>query len=264
MQRVQRIGLALAGVVFAIAAAPLSHAAVCAFAEQGNGHVAEIIDGRSFRLADGREIRLAGVETASVAAAAVARPHALAAIIGDHDVILRGEDDAPDRYGRQAAFVFLPDSGTLVQRELLARGQALAAVDVADKACAAALNAAEAEARAARRGIWETASVIKNAESPGDILSAVGRFVVVEGKVLSVRQGGTTTYLNFGRNWTRGFAVTISKRMMPVFEAAGLAVKAFEDRRIRVRGWVEAHQGASPGPRIDVTKLTQIELLSSN
>ena len=82
------------------------------------------------------------------------------------------------------------------------------------------LAAAEAAARDAKLGVWADPSAIKNAESPGDILAGIGRFMVVEGKVLSVRQAGATTYLNFGRNWTRDFAVTISKRVLPAFEAA--------------------------------------------
>jgi hypothetical protein len=78
--------------------------------------------------------------------------------------------------------------------------------------------------------------------------------------VLSVRQSGATTYLNFGRNWTRGFAVTISRRMIAAFEAAGMAPKSLENRRIRVRGWVEARQG----PRIEVLQVGQIEMLGGN
>ena len=118
----------------------------------------------------------------------------------------------------------------------------------------------EAEARAARSGTWGEASVIKNAESPGDILAGIGRFTVVEGRVLSVRQAGATTYLNFGRNWTQDFAVTISKRIVPAFEAAGLAPKSLENRRIRVRGWVEARRG----PRIELLRVGQLELLGGN
>jgi hypothetical protein len=83
---------------------------------------------------------------------------------------------------------------------------------------------------------------------------------VVEGKVLSVRQAGATTYLNFGRNWTRDFAVTISRRMMPAFEAAGLLPKSLENRRIRVRGFVEARGG----PRIEVLRVGQVEVLGGN
>jgi hypothetical protein len=131
---------------------------------------------------------------------------------------------------------------------------------VTDKDCASALAAAEAEARGARKGTWADPSAIKNAESSGDILAGIGRFTVVEGKVLSVRQAGATTYLNFGRNWTRDFAVTISRRMVGTFEAAGLAPKSLENRRIRVRGFVEARGG----PRIEALRVGQIEMLGGN
>jgi len=173
------------------------------------------------------------------------------------DVTLRGEDDTPDRYGRQPAFAFLAGEETPVQSELLRRGEALVSAEVTDKDCAADLAAAEAEARRARKGTWADPTAIKNAESTGDILAAIGRFTVVEGKVLSVRQAGATTYLNFGRNWTRDFAVTISRRMMPTFEAAGLGPKSLENRRIRVRGFVEARGG----PRIEVLRVGQVEVL---
>jgi hypothetical protein len=143
---------------------------------------------------------------------------------------------------------------------LLAEGKALVSSTVTDKDCASILMAAEAAARQARRGTWADPAAIKNAESPGDILAGIGRFTLVEGKVLSVRQAGATTYLNFGRNWTRDFAVTISKRMLSAFEAAGIVLKSLENQRIRVRGWVEARGG----PRIDVLRVGQIELLGGN
>jgi hypothetical protein len=84
--------------------------------------------------------------------------------------------------------------------------------------------------------------------------------MLVEGKVLSVRQAGTTTYLNFGRNWTQDFAATISRRALAVFEAAGILPKSLENRRIRVRGFVEAHGG----PRIELVRVGQIEVLGGN
>ena len=173
---------------------------------------------------------------------------------------LRGEDDMPDRYGRQTAFVFLESSDTPVQTLLLAEGAALDTADVADKDCADALMAAEAEARRSKKGVWIDPTVIKNAERADDILAGVGRFVVVEGKVLSVRQAGATVYLNFGRNWTRDFAVTISRRMMPAIESAGIVLKSLENRRIRVRGWVETRTG----PRIEVSRARQIEVLGGS
>jgi len=235
-----------------------AEAAGCAFEAQGEGRVAAAIDVRTFRLEDGREVRLAGVEPADPDKAKGAA--ALSAILTGRDVTLHGADDTPDRYGRQPAFVFLAGAETSVQSELLSRGAALVAANVADKDCASALAAAEAEARAAKRGTWADPTAIKNAESPGDILAGIGRFMVVEGKVLSVRQAGATTYLNFGRNWTRDFAVTISRRIMPAFEAAGLTPKSLENRRIRVRGFVEARGG----PRIEALRVGQIEMLGVN
>jgi len=233
-------------------------AAGCSFEPQGEGRVAAVIDARTFRLQDGREVRLAGIEP--VVGDKANRAAALAAIVAGHEVKLSGEDDTPDRYGRQPAFVFLDGSETLVQGLLLAQGEALVSSDVTSKDCASVLNATEAAAREAKKGTWADPSAIKNAESPGDILAGIGRFTVVEGKVLSVRQAGATTYLNFGRNWTRDFAVTISRRMLPAFEAAGVALKSLENRQIRVRGWVEARGG----PRIEVLHVGQIELLGGN
>jgi endonuclease YncB( thermonuclease family) len=254
----RRCGEVAAAALLAVVAAGAAHAAGCAFEPQGEGRVAAVIDSRSFRLADGSEVRLAGIEP--VVTEAADRTAALAAIVSGHDVTLRGEDDTPDRYGRQPAFVFLEGAENPVQAQLLAQGAALVSGTVTDKDCASVLNAAEAAARQAKRGTWADPAAIKNAESPGDILAGIGRFIVVEGRVLSVRQAGATTFLNFGRNWTRGFAVTISRRMIAAFEAAGIGLKSLENRRIRVRGWVEARQG----PRIEVLRVGQIEMVGEN
>jgi hypothetical protein len=107
------------------AAAGPADAAGCAFEPQGGGRVAAVIDARSFRLQDGREVRLAGIEPVAVQKDNANRASALAAIVMGRDVTLRGEDDAPDRYGRQPAFVFLDGSETSVQGLLLTQGEAL-------------------------------------------------------------------------------------------------------------------------------------------
>ncbi|WP_275187684.1 thermonuclease family protein [Bradyrhizobium sp. CSA112] len=230
-------------------------AADCALEPQGEGRVAAVVDARSFRLEDGREVRLAGIERAGTDGARGRA--ALSAIAGGRDVTLHGEDDTPDRYGRQPAFVFVTGSEHSVQSELLRRGEALVSTDIADKNCAASLAAAEAIARQGKLGIWGEAAAIKNAESPGDILAAIGQFTVVECRVLSVRQAGATTYLNFGRNWTQDFAATISRRAIPAFENAGLGPKSLENRRILVRGVVSSRGG----PRIELFRVGQIEVL---
>jgi len=253
-----RIRAALpAALACALALIGEARAAPCAFDEQGEGRVAGIIDARSFRLADGREIKLAGIEP--VSAEASRHTGALSAVIAGRDVILRANDDTPDRYGRQTAFAFVAGEDKSVQAALLAQGEAFAAGDIADKDCAAALLAAEAAGRESKKGIWSGTSATKNAESAGDILAGNGRFMLVEGRVLSVRQAGATTYLNFGRNWTRDFAVTISRRMLPSFEAAGMEPKSLENRRIRVRGVIQTRTG----PRIELLRPGQLELLAN-
>ncbi len=190
-------GALLCGV--SLGATAPSFAAGCEFELRGEGVVSAVIDARTFRLDDGRDVRLVGVEMTPEGSADYRS--VLAALIGRH-VILRGESEEPDRYGRQSAFVFLDASATSMQNELLTRGEALVSADVADKSCAAELAAAEAAARQARRGTWANSSVIKNAADPDDILTRVGQFAVVEGRIISVRQAGGTIYLNFGRRWT--------------------------------------------------------------
>ncbi|WP_439407766.1 thermonuclease family protein [Bradyrhizobium sp. DASA03076] len=241
-------------VAFLLSAGLPAVAAPCQFEAQGEGRVAAITDARSVRFDDGREVRLTGIE-----ATATTR-QALTSLLVGRDVILRGTDDTPDRYGRQGALLFIGESDIPVQSMLLAQGDALVSAEITDKDCSAALMSSEAEARRQKKGSWADLSAIKNAESPDDILAGIGRFMVVEGKVLSVRQAGAMTYLNFGRNWTHGFAVTISKRNLPAFESAGISLKSLENRRIRVRGWVEG----TTGPRIDVRLLGQVELLGAN
>jgi endonuclease YncB( thermonuclease family) len=241
----------------------------CALPSQGEGRVTQVVDARTLRLDDGRDVILAGIEPVAPddddAAKSKARGvAALSATVMGRDVTLHGEDDTPDRYGRQPALVFVAGSDISVQATLLTQGDALVASTVTDRDCAAALAGAEAAARAAKKGIWANSSAIKNAESPGDILAGIGRFMVVEGRVLSVRQAGATTYLNFGRNWTRGFAVTIPKRMIGTIEAAGILLKSLENQRIRIRGWIEARGGPGGGPRIEVLRVGQIERLGEN
>jgi endonuclease YncB( thermonuclease family) len=225
----------------------------CSFEPQGTGRIADVIDIRTLRMSDGAEIRLAGIEPADTPPDIAA----LKPLIPDGDIAIHADADTPDRYGRQHAFIFTDLDGPPLQARLLSAGAALASGTIANRACATELATAEATARRAKTGIWSRDGVIKNAAIPGDILAQLGRFVVVEGRVLSVREAGTTTYLNFGRRWTRDFAVSISRRMMTAFAGAGIALKSLEGRRIRVRGWVESRGG----PRIEARHVGQIEVV---
>jgi hypothetical protein len=97
-----------------------------------------------------------------------------------------------------------------------------------------------------------------NATRPTEILAKLGQFAIVEGEVRSVRQAGAMIYVNFGPRWTRDFAVTISRRLLPALEAEGFAPLSLAHRRVRVRGVIERRGG----PRIDVVAVGQIDVVS--
>jgi hypothetical protein len=101
---------------------------------------------------------------------------------------------------------------------------------------------------------------VVGAESFDELVAERGRFTVVEGKVVSVRESGGTIYMNFGRRWSQALTVTILKRNERIFAAAGLDPKTLENRRLRVRGWVEDRSG----PRIEATRPEQIEIAERN
>ena len=66
--------------------------------------------------------------------------------------------------------------------------------------------------------------------------------------------------MNFGRRWSEALTVTILKRHERIFIGAGLQPKTLENRRLRVRGWVEERNG----PRIEATHPEQIEIADLN
>jgi len=238
----------------------------------GTGKVRAITDGRSFTLDDGREIRLAGIEAPLLpgpgeagtrAKAGLAARAALESIIAGQNVELRQNDMPADRYGRTTAFVYvsggaLPES---VAHEMLARGFARVSAHVGERPCADELLARERAARQAKLGLWgEPYYVIVSAESGAELVAESGHFILAEGKVWSVRESGGTIYVNFGRQWSQALTVTILKRNERMFAAAGIEPKGLENRRIRVRGWVEERNG----PRIEATRPEQIEIAGRN
>jgi endonuclease YncB( thermonuclease family) len=243
----------------------------CRFEPAGTGKVRAITDGRSFTLEDGREIRLAGIEVPLLpgpgdlgtgAKAGLAARAALESIIAGQNVELR-QNDVADRYGRMPALVYVTQGMSLesVAHELLAKGFARVSAHVGERPCADELLARERAARQAKLGLWgEPYYVIVAAESGAELVAERGHFMLAEGKVWSVRESGGTIYVNFGRQWSQALTVTILKRNERMFAAAGIEPKRLENRRIRVRGWVEERNG----PRIEATRPEQIEIAERN
>ena len=229
------------------------------------GAASRTIDGRTFTLDGGREVRLAAIEVPLAPEESGEAPHgaaaknALAGLITGSVIVLRqAEPQTTDRYGRLVGYAFTAREGSqqLVQAEMLAQGVARVAARVGGRACAVELLRREDMARRARLGLWATSYYdLLDAENPDGVLAEQGRFALVEGKVVSVRESGATIYVNFGRRWSKDFTVTILKRNARNFTAAGLEPSKLAGRRVRVRGFIEARGG----PWIEASRPEQIE-----
>jgi endonuclease YncB( thermonuclease family) len=267
----------IAAIGVAIAASPaLAQDSVspnpCLFEVVGSGRVAKIIDGRDFMLDSGREVRLAAIqappapapdETGPGARAGTAAQAALTALIAGRIVELRQREPLTDRYGRTVAHTWFNRGGEAHSAggELVAQGFARVSAHVGDHSCAMELLSQERAARTGKLGLWaEPYYDIQAAERGAELLARRGRFTVVEGKVLSVRESGGTVYVNFGHRWSRALTVTILKRHERIFRQVGLQPQTLANREVRVRGWIEERNG----PRIEATSPEQIEIVTSS
>lgn len=272
----QRVALpgVLAAVVLMPAAAARSESGAaapappCQFEPIGTATGKSASDGRTFALADGREVRLAGIEVPALTRrgddvapfpTGQTAKAALEALIAGQILTLSGIEPATDRHGRLYAYAAVKRDGAWqsVQHALIAKGHARVSARIGIVACARELLALEQQARAAKLGLWqEPYYELRRAENPGAVIADQGRFSIVEGKVVSVRESGATIYVNFGRRWSQDFTVTILKRNARRFTAAGLEPKVLAGRHVRVRGWVEARGG----PMIEAVHPEQIEM----
>ncbi len=238
-------------------AAPAS--AECRFEDAGHGRVRAVLDGRTLVLEDGREVVLSGLVWPEEERGGPAKDNNKAALqdqIGGRAVVLKRLGPDTDRYGRLPAHVFAGDDW--VQHKLLAAGHARVAARVGDFACAARLLQAERAARSAKLGLWaDPSQAPRQAADPASILAERGRFILVEGRVISVRESGGTIYVNFGQRWSEDFTATALRRNEKMFATAGLDLKKLAGRNVRVRGVIEERGG----PWIELNRPEQIEVI---
>ncbi len=167
----------------------------------------------------------------------------------------------PDRWGRHPASVTVEDeTGPLdLARNLVAAGLAL--VDAEAALCRPELLALEGRARAAGLGLWASDRYKPVAAADLKRLEAlVGRFALVEGRILSVGERRQRTYLNFGRDWKTDLTITIPKPTWAILRERGLTAAALRGRRVRARGVVEEWQG----PALTLWAADLLELLDED
>lgn len=252
MRTRQPLILAAALLAPVIAFSAMSAVSACHDNLTNEGRLSATIDARTLQLDDGRTLRLAGLETMAGAASAELTPGT--------KLRWRAISES-DRYGRIVALAAIADSHATLQEELLTRGAAVIGAEIGDVSCMAGFHAAEAAARAAKRGLWNLALVTKNAESVGEDAALVGQFVVFEGKIRSVREQGAIIYVNFGPRGSGALTMTVARERRRAIEAGiatlGATLASLEGRKVRVRGWVEDRGGV----RIEAKAPEQIEIL---
>jgi endonuclease YncB( thermonuclease family) len=246
----------LAGPATAQAAAPVKSATVV-----------EVIDGDTVVLDppvdDAREVRLVGIQAPKLPLdrpGFVAWPlaeeakQALVSLLAKRMVRLSFGGRERDRYGRLLAHLHR-DDGLWAQGEMLRLGFARVYTFADNTARYDAMIALERDARAAGAGIWgHPFYAIRTAES---VVSDIGSFQLVEGRVLAAARVDQRIYLNFGPDWRADFTIIIASGSLRSFTKAGLDPLTLNGQNVRVRGWVESVNG----PAIEVTHPQQIEVV---
>jgi hypothetical protein len=221
--------------------------------------LADVSPEGEFRLAGGGVARLADLRLAPAGQAARAAGLWLRSL-GQTQVRLR-ELAPPDRWGRAAVILEIPGGAVPIDVGELLVSEGLAIVDPGqrDMLCRRELLAAENRARENRLGLWREGTWPIPAAALADLERAAGSFAIVEGRVLSVGERRERTYLNFGRDWSRDFNVTIPRRSWADLKARGVTAETLKGRLVRVRGMVEARRT----PTLDLVVPDMLELVEA-
>jgi len=237
---------ALAAALVLLATSAGARPAPPSFASGGGVTVARVIDGDSVALADGRTLRLIGIDD-------LAGPDALEKLIDGKSLELRFAETRTDRDGRTLAALYA--NGRWVERTLVAKGLARVRGTADNRAGLAALLAAEAAARSARRGLWrDRRYAVRDAAA---IAKDGGTWQIVEGTVAHVGSAEGGTYVDLGARGTGALSLRLDRAAVALCRAAGLDLRALDGARLRVRGFIDGTRR----PVLDVTFPEQIEVL---
>ena len=234
------------------------------------GVVSEVVDGDTVLLESGLSVRLIGTQAPKLPLgrddfeawplAEEARTE-LAAIALGRNVQLGYGGEEKDRYGRALAHLFVESEAAPVWAQMHMIGAGLARVYSFpdNRRCLDQLFAGEERARAERLGIWANPYYsVRAADRPDDLLSRVGDYELVEGRVLLADRSGPRVYLNFGRFWKEDFTAVIEAPALRLFEREGIDPLILEGALVRIRGWIDERDG----PRVEITHPEQIEVLA--
>jgi endonuclease YncB( thermonuclease family) len=233
--------------------------------------VARIVDGETLLLDDGRRVRLIGA-LAPRAGDVGAEPGSwppesetratLATLAEGKSISLWHDRVREDRYGQVLAQVMvgIGADAAWLQGALVERGLSRAYGRPGVDACSEALGRIERDARESRRGLWANAAYQpRDADDETGIVRAVGHYQVLTGTVHRISRGQGGVYLSLaprrGRSETYAVAAVVPGSRTDL--TGGTDTRAFANRRVLLRGWVEFRRG----PVIIVDSKGQLELV---
>jgi endonuclease YncB( thermonuclease family) len=257
--------LGLAAALAPPAAASDLAALAASLDDAGAARVTEVIDGDTVRLADGREVRFVGIQAPKLPLGrrgfkewplAPEARQAVVDLIGGQTVVVRPGATGMDRHGRVLAHLFRQSDGLWIQGALLRQGLARVYTFPDNRLLAREMLAAEAEARAAGRGVWALEwYAVRDAEALAARTGPVeDAFLLVRGVVRDVARVRGATYLNFGADYRTDFTVALDARARRLFEAEGIDPTTLQGREVLVRGWIRSRNG----PMIEATHPEQL------
>jgi endonuclease YncB( thermonuclease family) len=198
------------------------------------GRVVEVRSGDVAVLDSGLVVRMVGLAAPRLEEPGGDRARTeLQNLIGGQPVALFYGGARRDAYGRALAQVRRTKDQRWIQGEMLRTGWARVWTFPDNRALAATMLGDEARARSAGRGLW--AMPAYRVLLPGEVARDAHGFQIVEGRVASVSEGRSGTYLDFTPD-SRGFAVVIPPHDLTALTAAGISPTLLAGRLIRVRG----------------------------
>lgn len=226
-------------------------------APQADVVVSKVFDGDSVLLSDGREIRYIGIDAPETGGNRPAEYGGREAadlnrrLVEGKVVRLEFDIETRDGYGRTLAYVY--DGDTMINREMVRAGAALAVPYPPNLGRQKELAAAMEDARNGRRGLWaDTARWMVATDDAG---SCVGESKTVVGTVLSAGAAAPGLFLNFGKDYRTDFTAFIPARYLVLYFANGAdPTAAYRGRVVEVTGTISERNG----PSITVTHPAQI------
>ena len=189
--------------------------------------------------------------------AAPTKPDAGAALstMIDQSAILYVKGKSTDRYGRIPVQMF--QKSRWVQGELLGQGETLVFGSSMLEECLTALREAEHKAEMSKSGFWGEDAAMLFAGDLEKLSEKTGHFTLVQGKIVSVGDRSRLLYLNFGKNWSQDFTVSVVKKGSGAFKGNIERLAGLKNKSVRVRGMLEHRRG----PLIRLNDESQIEIM---